>query len=242
VAEWFKKDLPAGMTDKGAPYSWAEPGQYFRWVREARNWMFMMKGGAASVPPMSSLGRFLPQVHDPTPAVRGPLYPLSAACAHHGANQYFKGFDTALRRLHGEPASVADYVWKAQRVAADQHRSMFEAVNHRMWDITSSVTQWKINSCEPSIQWQPFDWYLKPMVSWYYLKKATEPLHIQMNLPDRTVSVINTRLRAEPELGARARVFDLQARLLWERSLKIGVEANATVHKKQINPSPEAWP
>jgi hypothetical protein len=39
------------MTDKGASYSWAEPVQYFNWVREACNWMFMMESGAASVPP-----------------------------------------------------------------------------------------------------------------------------------------------------------------------------------------------
>ena len=66
VGSWFKPDLPAGMTDIGASYSWAEPVQYFQWVREARNWMFMMEGGSASLPPISSLARFLPEVKAPT--------------------------------------------------------------------------------------------------------------------------------------------------------------------------------
>jgi hypothetical protein len=226
AGEWFRKDLPTGMTDKGASYSWAEPEQYFRWVREAHNWMFMMESGSASLPPISSLSRFLPEVNEPA-AARGDKYPLNTDWAHHGANHYYKGYDAALRRLHGEPESVVDYCWKGHLVTADQHRSMYEAVNHRLWDITSGFTEWKINACEPSIQWQIFDWYLKPMVSWFYIKKATEPLHVQLNLPDRMVSVINTRLAPQPDLAVRARVFGLNSQLLWEKTAKTSAPANA---------------
>jgi len=133
------KDLPTGMTDKGASYSWAEPEQYFRWVREARNWMFMMESGSASLPPISSISRFL--TNAPTQNSGEKLFPLDAAWAHHGANAYYQGYDSAIRRLHGEPSSVVDYCWKGHLVTADQHRSMFEAVKHRLWDITSGFTQ-----------------------------------------------------------------------------------------------------
>jgi exo-1,4-beta-D-glucosaminidase len=221
VAEWFKPDLPAGMTDKGASYGWAEPAQYFTWVREARHWMFMMEGGSASVPPMSSLAKFIPDL-----APRNGHFAPDSVWAHHDACHYFKPFDEALRRLHGETPSAADYAWKAHLLAADQHRSIFEAANHRLWDITSGMTQWKINACWPSVEWQVFDWYLKPMVSWFYLKKAGEPLHLQLNLPDRTVSIINRQLAPEPDLEARARVFDLHARLLWEHRAQAGAPAN----------------
>jgi exo-1,4-beta-D-glucosaminidase len=224
VLAWFRKDLPTGMTDKGASYSWAEPENYFRWVREARNWMFMMESGSASLPPMSSLSRFIPDLLE---APAGPHFPLSKTWAHHGANAYFKGYDSALRRLHGEPQSVADYCWKGHLVTADQHRSMYEAVNHRMWDITSGFTEWKINACEPSIQWQVFDWYHKPMVSWFYIKKACEPVHVQFNLPDRMVSVINTRPEPQPDLHVTACLYDFQAKMRWEKTEKVGAPANA---------------
>jgi len=186
----------------------------------------MMEGGSASLPPMSSLARFLPEVGAPA-TERGRLYPLDRAWAHHGANNYYQGYDQALRRLHGEPESVADYCWKGHLVTADQHRSIFEAVNHRLWDITSGMTQWKINACEPSVQWQLFDWYHKPMVSWFYAKKATEPLHVQLNLPDRMVSIINTRLAGQRDLEVRARVFGLDAGLLWEKTAQVAAPANA---------------
>ncbi|MGA2619027.1 MAG: hypothetical protein ABSF26_15570 [Thermoguttaceae bacterium] len=90
-----------------------------------------------------------------------------------------------------EPESVADYCWKGHLVTADQHRSFYEAVNHRMWDITSGFTEWKINSCYPDVQWQNFDYYHKPMVSQFYIKRACEPLHVQLNLVDNAVSVVN---------------------------------------------------
>jgi hypothetical protein len=188
--------------------------------------MFMMESGSASLPPISSLSRFLPEVNQPSPQ-NGDNYPLNADWAHHGANQYYKGYDSALRRLHGEPESVVDYCWKGHLVTADQHRSMFEAVNHRMWDITSGFTEWKINACEPSIQWQIFDWYLKPMVSWFYIKKACEPLHVQLNLTDRRVSVINARLAPQPSLEITARVYDLQSKLRWQNTARLDAPANA---------------
>ena len=50
-------------------------------------------------------------------------------------------------------------------VAYDQHRGLFEAVHHRMWDITSGYGEWKINSAFPDVQWQLCDWFLRPMPS-----------------------------------------------------------------------------
>jgi len=237
TAEWYAKELPAGMTDKGASYSWAEPVQYFNWVRESRNWMFMMEGGSPSVPPMSSLAKFLPDL-----APKNGRFGPDSVWAHHDACSYSKSFHEALVRLHGEAENAPDYAWKAHLVAADQHRSIFEAVNHRMWDITSGMTQWKINSCWPSVEWQVFDWYLKPMVSWFYLKKAGEPLHVQLNLPDRMVSVINTRLAPQSDLEVRARVFDLNAKLLWEKTTEASVLANAYQETFTIPERPDATP
>ncbi len=241
VPAWFQKDLPAGMTDKGASYSWAEPEQYFRWVREAGNWMFMMEGGSASLPPISSLSRFLPEVSGREPA-GGPQYPLNEDWAHHGANHYYQGYDSALRRLHGTPRSVVDYCWKGHLVTAEQHRAMFEAVNHRMWDITSGFTQWKINACEPSIQWQIFDWFHKPMVSYFYIRKACEPLHVQLNLLDHVVSVINGRLQPQPDLTVTARVFDLEAKQLWQQTTPLGVPANSYREAFAITDLPDLAP
>lgn len=223
VPPWIQPDTPVGMTDIGASYTWQEPGEYFRRVREDRRWMFMMESGSASLPPIDSLRKFIPGLEA---AEQGAHYPLTKTWAEHGANHYYKAYDAALRRIHGQPSSVADYCRKGHLVTADQHRAMFEAVNHRMWEITSGFTQWKINACWPSVQWQIFDWYLKPMVSYYYIQRACEPLHIQLCPLDSVVTVVNHRLRPAPPLEATAKVYDFRMKLLAEKTAEIEIGAN----------------
>jgi len=219
---WIKPDTPVGMNDYAPKsYGWVEPAEYFNWVREAGNWMFMMESGSPSVPPMSSLARFLPDLMAPSDR-----FAPDAVWAHHDACGYFKPYDEALRRLHGDAESAADYAWKAHLLTADQHRAMFEAVQHRLWDITSGFTQWKINACWPSVEWQLVDWYLKPMVSYFYTKRACEPLHVQLNQPDRTVSVINKEAAPREGLKMRARVLDANAQVLWEKATELDAPAD----------------
>ncbi len=221
-----REDLPTGMNDwTPKSYQWQEPATYFRWVREERSWMFKMESGSASLPPISSLAKFLPDLG--TQGANGEPFPLTAAWAHHGANHYYKPYDQAIRRLHGAPSSVADYCWKGHLVTADQHRSFYEAVNHRMWEITSGFTEWKINSCFPDVQWQNFDYFHKPVISHFVIKRACEPLHVQMNLIDHAVSVINCRPQPQPDLEVSASVFDLDAKQLWQRTARLDAPANA---------------
>jgi len=226
VPEWFKQDLPAGMNDwPPKSYGWKEPATYFQWVRDERSWMFKMESGSASLPPISSLNKFIGNARAHNTGDK--LFPLDATWAHHGANSYFTEYDAAIRRLHGEPESVTDYCWKGHLVTADQHRAFYEAVNHRMWEITSGFTEWKINSSYPDVQWQNFDYYFKPGVSHFYIKRACQPLHVQMDLIDYTVGIANNRLQPLSGLALSARVFDLNANLLWERTGNLDVPANA---------------
>jgi len=84
--EWFQPDLPTGMTDIGATYGWQDPMTYFNLVREKRNWTFMMESGSASLPPISSLARFLPQLGKPGDA-KAP-FPLDETFLVRAGNSY----------------------------------------------------------------------------------------------------------------------------------------------------------
>ncbi len=225
VQPWFRQDLPTGMTDNGGnSYGWEEPSEYYRRVREVPNWMFMVESGSASLPPLSSLAKFIPHLGEVNP---GPTFPLDATWAHHGANQYYQPYDAAVRRVYGEPTTVGDYAWQGHLATADQHRAMFEAVNHRLWDITSGFTEWKINSAWPDVQWQIFDWFLKPMVSYYFIKRANEPVHIQLGLIEPMVTVVNHSLQPRSGLQAQVRVLDLSGHVLFEKPANVDVAANA---------------
>ncbi len=227
--EWIRQDTPVGMNDYAPKaYSFQTPATYYRWVRDEGNWMFMIESGSASVPVLESLEQFLPGLRDlpPNPG-DNPLYPLDAAWAHFGANSYYEWFDKALRHLYGEPADVRDYVRKAHLMAYDQHRAFFEAVHHRMWEITSGFGEWKINSAFPDVQWQLYDWFLRPVPSLFAIRKACAPLHVQLSPLDGTVTVINNRLQPVPGLDVRAAVYDPQMRCLEQRTARVDAPANA---------------
>jgi hypothetical protein len=50
---------------------------------------------------------------------------------------------------------------------------------------------WKLNAAFPSVVWQVYDWYLEPNAGYYYMQRACEPVHIQLNLDDSAVALVN---------------------------------------------------
>ncbi|MCX6992089.1 MAG: beta galactosidase jelly roll domain-containing protein [Kiritimatiellaeota bacterium] len=235
--EWIKPDTPVGANDAGPKsYSWQSHSWYYRMVREHRSWMFKIESGSASLPTLESIRKIIPDL-DLHP--KEAPYPLNSTWAHHGANDYYRNYDRAIRRRYGEPESVADYCWKAHLVTADQHRAMFEAIHHRKWDITSGFMQWKLNSCWPDIQWQLYDYYLRPTPSYYYIKNACEPLHVQMSPIDSVVTVVNHCLKPQRNLKARARVYGFDMQLKWEKEVVSDIAADAYRDLFAIPPLPD---
>jgi exo-1,4-beta-D-glucosaminidase len=103
---------------------------------------------------------------------------------------------------------------------------MFEAYNHRMWDITSGVMIWKLNATWPQVLWQIYDWFLNPNAAYYFTKKALEPVHIQLNEHNHMVSVINTTHKELPDMTASVRVLNYDLKVKWEKELKFSVGEN----------------
>ncbi len=238
---WLRQDTPVGMNDyPPKAYSWQTPATYYRLVREQPNWMFMIESGSASLPPLESLVQFIPGLRDlpPNPGT-DPVYPLDAAWAHYGANTYYEWFDKGLRLMYGEPTDVRDYVRKAQLVGYDQHRAFFEAVHHRMWEITSGFGEWKISSAFPDVQWQLYDWFLRPMVSLFAIRKACAPWVVQLSPLDGTVTVINNTGQSGEGLQVRGTVHDLQLQRLGQCTERATVPADC-FHDVCVLPQPQS--
>ena len=217
-APWIEPDLPTGLHDAVTFWEISPPGYYQR-VRAGKKWMFNTETSIASLPPVNNLRKFIPDALESN----GP----DPVWAHHDASQYISDFDPAIRLFYGLPHNMVDYCWKAQLLSAERHRAWSEAVNHRMWDITSGVWQWKLNSCWPSVGWQIYDWYLKPMVSSFYYKSTFEPLHVQLSPLDGTVTIVNRRLQPAANLEVRTSVYDSHMKLRWEKRTVASVGANA---------------
>ena len=212
LTPYLKEEMPTGTTDDGAPdYNWAPSRYFFDKVQEVHLQMFRNELGMPSVPMYSSLKKFIPTAES-TVNINSPTFPLDSIWAEHGAwdvsNYCFRSYDNAIRTMFGDPKNTKQYCDNAQFINADGYRAMFEAANHRMWDITSGVMIWKINSCWPDVCWQMYDWYLNPNASYYFAKKAMEPVHIQLNANDFTVSLINASHQALKNVTVIAKVIN----------------------------------
>jgi beta-galactosidase/beta-glucuronidase len=244
LTPYIKADLPTGTLDDGAPdYNWNPPSYYFDKVEEVHLQMFRNELGVPSVPVYSSLRRFIPTVNTHELQDSGnPIYPLDSIWAEHGAwdgpNYCFRAYDNAIRTLYGNPSSAQQYANAAQFVNADSYRAMYEAANHKMWDITSGVMLWKLNSCWPDVGWQIYDWFLNPNAAYFFSKKAMEPVHIQMNANSRMLSVINATHMKRQSLSLEAEIIDFNMKVLWNFCDTITMDEDS--YKELVNiPRPE---
>ncbi len=228
LTPYMKADMPTGMTDDGAPdYTWYPHPYYYNKVESLHQQMFRNEMGVPSVPTLSSMKKF---IFDLGKGNKDKLYPLDKNWAHHGAwddkGYVYRAYDIGLRSRYGIPTTAEEYIKNAQFVNAGSYRAMYEAANHRMWDITQGIMLWKLNSTWPTVVWQLYDWFLNPTSAYYYAKKALEPVHIQLNENTLSVAVINTKHKEQNGLTASVKVLDFDLNVKWEEEKQVSIDAD----------------
>jgi hypothetical protein len=222
--EWLRQELPTGIHDDRT-FKWVEPARYYEMVRGGGTWMFNTEAALPTYPPISNLRKFIPDCFASIEGSPAPA-PVDETWAHHDATHFSMYLDEGIRRMFGPPSDILDYIWESTLISANHHRAWSEAVNHRMWDITSGVWEWKINSSWPSVAWQMYDWYLKPLSTYFFYKSAFEPLHIQLSPLDGMVTLVNRRLHPEKNLEVSIKIYNSQMKVIWENQTRSDVGAN----------------
>ncbi len=173
-------------------------------------------GPGAAVPAVASIRRTLP---------RKSWWPIDEQWDYHAAlgkfAQYTR-FNGAMAATYGPATSLENYTLKAQVMAYDGERAMFEAYGANKYRATG-VIQWMLNNAWPSFYWHLYDYYLVPGGGYFGTRKANEPLHVQYRFDDRNIVVVNSTLAAYQGLRVHAKVLDLagQERFAHESSLNV---------------------
>lgn len=202
---------PAGVYS-GGPYAWKDPKVYYSLADTARDWLFKDETGIPSQPPLNTLRKVIPDmVWDTTLP-----FPLNNTWGYHdactGAGQYDQYYADMVSR-YGQPYQIDSFSNKMQLMNATGYQGIFEAANSRISE-NGGVMLWKLNAALPSVIWQIYDWYLLPNAGYYYMKKACEPLHVQFNVNDSIVAVINRSRFNRQDLVASAVLYDINGREL----------------------------
>jgi len=213
--------LPTGVYS-GGPYTWQDPASTYNRAITARDWVFKDETGLPSMVPYNILPKIIPNlVWD-----KKLPFPLNNTWGYHDAatgngrwDQYYK--ETINR--YGEPYSMEDLCDKMQLMNSIGYQGIFEAAGHKLNEI-GGVMLWKLNAAFPSVVWQVYDWYLQPNAGYYFMQNACEPVHIQLNLNNKKVTVLNRTYNPVAGLKAYVEVFSLGSESLFkeEKSLNLG--------------------
>jgi exo-1,4-beta-D-glucosaminidase len=187
------------------PYEWVPPIYWFTDLkRGGASGLATEIGPGIAVPPVESLRRFLPPSH---------LWPPDEVWSLHAGAGWATGVDLkiftqALAERYGRANNLDDFTKKAQLMSYEAQRAMFEAYSRNKY-LATGIIQQSMNSGWPSLEWNVYDFYLRPAGAYFGTKKACEPLHIQYSYDNRSIVVVNSTYLPVNKLQARATVYDL---------------------------------
>lgn len=207
-----------------------DPALYFSKYAEG----FSTEIGTFSVPVATTIQKFIPQED---------RWPISDTWHYHDLhsnNQNLEGYLAAVDSLYGTASSLHDFNRKVQLINYESHRAIFEAWNSRLWNNASGVLLWMTHPAWPSMIWQTYSWDFETHGSYFGARKATEPLHIQVNGHDGQLVVANTSLNRYEGLEMTINWYDAKGKLIHTLTQTIDALPNQLnkVTSKLITPEP----
>ncbi|MGB6874907.1 MAG: sugar-binding domain-containing protein [Candidatus Acidiferrales bacterium] len=162
-----------------------------------------------------------------------------------GNFQHLSAFDDAMKQIYGPAKDLDDYERKAQLMAYENERAMFEAYARNKY-VSTGVIQWMLNNAWPSLIWHLYDYYLQPAGGYFGAKKANEMLHVQYSYDDRTVVVVNSYYHPFARLTVSADLYDFNLKSIFSRSSPLDLAADTSQRVLTIptfpkTPSPQTY-
>jgi len=209
----------SGVKMRG-PYDYVPPAYWLQddKVGGAHGFATEITGGMA-IPPIETLKRMLPA---------DKLWPMNEVWRFHAGSQEFADIDLfvqALEARYGKAKDVRDFTRKAQAMAYEEHRAMFEGYARNKY-VSTGVIQWMLNNAWPSLIWHLYDFYLRPAGGYYGTKAACRPLNAQYSYDDRSVVVVDDRHQPAQGLKVTATVLDSDLKPRFTRTETVDVPAD----------------
>jgi hypothetical protein len=207
------------------PWKHGEPVEFFT----DRGKGFSTELGLPSVPTLDALRAMLPAADQ---------WPPNDTWAYHDwhsdANGDVKPFMASMAAQFGAPANLEDFERKAQLMNYANHRAMFEGFNAYLWRPNTGRLMWMSHPAWPSLNWQLYGSDYDTHGAFYGIKKACEPVHVQLNLPELRVAVINNTMESLAGLRLRTLVVGLDGRTIFDGTAQLNAGANAATQGETL--------
>jgi hypothetical protein len=211
------------------PYKYQDPVLYFT----ALNRGFSVETGTPSLSTLESFRAWIPKED---------LWPINDVWAYHDWHASGNGesapFMAEIQAEFGAATSLEDFERKAQMLNYVSHRAIFEGMNAHLWAPNSGRVLWMTQPAWPSNMWQILSSDYDTQASYYGMKKASEPIHIQLDLSNFNVDIINNTTAALPGLSVAASVYSLDNKQLLQHEEKKDAASNAVTGGFKLDLAP----
>ncbi len=210
----------------GGPYYWRSP-RFFYAISES----FKTETGSMSIPTIESIQGMMPQKDWETINDDWAQHDMA-----HGA-QRGDEFPRMLAHRYGHIRNLADFARKGQLATYEAFRAMYEGRNSEMFKSTTGVITWMSHPAQPSFVWQLYHYDLEPNAALYAAKKASEPVHVQMNEATRGIEIVNNRPDALKDLKVDVKMYRFDGRPDFSRVYSVAEVHGSTTEKVAQAPS-----
>ena len=208
------------------PYKYQDPKSYYT----ANNRGFSVETGTPSMSTLESFESTTPQAD---------WWPVDDVWAYHDWHQSGNGavqpFMQEIESEFGAPTGLEDFERKAQMLNYVDHRAIFEGMNANLWAPNSGRMLWMTQPAWPSTMWQILSSDYDTQASFYGTKMGSEPLHVQLNLANGSVDVVNTTPEAHGGLKVHARVLSLANASLLDQTQSVDLPADDMAHVLRLD-------
>ena len=210
----------------GGPYRWRTPREFYKF-----NEPFKTEIGSVSIPTLESIHGMMPAKDWET---------VNDDWAEHDLARGAQGGDSYPKVIHdryGKVANLADFARKGQLANYEAFRAMFEGREAKLFNPSTGVITWMSHPAQPSFVWQLYHYDLEPNSSLFAVRKACEPVHIQLNEGNGTIQVINHLAVPLAKAQANLAVYNLDGSKVYEH--RFAVEAPPSL---ATTLDPVEWP
>ena len=176
---------------------------------------FVSEFGMQALPSLRTIKSFINNPEE--------LYPQSRTMDSHNKATGFERRLGAyvLENYRIDDFSLEEYASQSQRMQADALTSAYKGWR-RLWkgpgkEITSGALVWQLNDCWPCVSWSIVDYYLRPKVAWYAIKRECRPINFSVSRDTKagkeaTFAVWGTNMTTQVQVcRATLRLYDIDS-------------------------------
>jgi len=214
-ARAYQPDSDAGHgVRSGGPYAWQPPLGYYAEGRGAPLTPFKTEIGSVSIPTLDTIRAMMPQEDaDHFPNDDWAEHDFATGGGNNRSAQYL----AMLASRYGDVSTLPRFVRAAQLANYEAYRALFEGRIARLFNPSNAVIAWMSNPAQPSLTWQIYGYDLEPFASYFAVKKACEPVHVQLREDSNRIVVVNHTPAALPGFSYRATIVDAGGKTSYDK-------------------------